>query len=531
MKDHTRDVTLLRFTKLEAFDPHRADFVCKHEADVNPPISEAAEALFQRALVLDNHDLWPQQRDYAQIAVLYEQAMKLGHWKAQFNLAGAYLYGMGVPQDMENALSLTEDLMRKGVPAAWDNMGAYYMGGVGPLEQDATVAYAFWQKAADMGSMAAQTYIGSKLLAISDQPPEAWANRKVGMKMLECAYAQGYAGAGYELGMEYATLGILDSTKKAPALQYFHQAVKWGSDRAANRLSFNFERGSSDTSSVAAEVDKARSERYTIIGDALERNPDLRLPNLDKVLPLPPAKLPMWNGDKETLINAAKAVVPKPAIPQKVVLPAAPVRTGRAYIPEGWALCDNLQTRVAAQYENTSAPRGGFWIARLMHPITERHHAWNATQVPQRYDAGEHFDRSRSGLREEDGRIQFHYLGQLVEQTSPRGIEEHPLVVRGIGRYGDLPALPRQCIGHLPCPQTGIWTARVPAAHPSSSVFNQWYRQEYVTRGDNFPDHKAQYPAVRRHEVTWHWLGQANEMRGDLEYISLGGTDTAPDKS
>jgi TPR repeat protein len=534
MKDHSQDAALPRFTKLEAFNPHRPDFVCKHEADVNPPISAEAEALFQQALMLDNHELWPAQRDYPKIAALYEQAMKLGHWKAQFNLAGLYLKGIGVPQDIEKAIALTEDLIRKGVPAAWDNMGAYYMGGVGPLEQDATVAYAFWQKAADMGSMAAQTYIGAKLLATSDQPPEAWANRNVGMKMLECAYAQGDGRAGYELGLEYSTLGQIDKTKKAPALQYFQQAVKWGSEKAAIALASDFDLGPSDkTSSVAAEVDKSRSERYGVLIDALERNPDLRFPNLDKVLPLPPAKLPMWDGDKETLINAAKAVVPKPATPTKVVPSSAPVRTGRAYIPEGWGLPDKPQTRVAAQYENTAAPHGGYWVARLMHPVTERHHAWNAAQVPLRYEEGELFDRSRFGLRDEDGRIEFHYLGQPVEQLLPMTMtmDEHPLVVRGIGRYGDFPALPRQCKGHFPCPQTGIWRASVPQDHPSSSVFNQWHRQAYVTRDRNFPDPKAQHLAIGSHEVTWHWLGQANEMRGDLEYVSLGGDETMPDQS
>lgn len=334
-KDHSKDAALPRFTKLEAFKPHRAAFVCKHEADVNPPISAEAEALFQQALMLDNHDLWPQQRDYPRVAALYEQAMKLGHWKAQFNLAGLYLRGIGVPQDIEKAISLTEDLMQKGVPAAWDNMGAYYMGGVGSLEQDATVAYAFWQKAADMGSMAAQTYIGAKLLAASDQPPEAWANRNVGMKMLECAYAQEYAKAAYELGMEYTVLGRADKTKKAQALKYFQQAIIWGSQEAANALASDFDLGPSDkTSSVVAEVDKSRSERYAILSDALSRNPDLRFPNLDKVLPLPPAKLPLWNGDKETLINAANAVATKPAAPPEPALSETPQRTGKAHITE-----------------------------------------------------------------------------------------------------------------------------------------------------------------------------------------------------
>lgn len=310
-QDQPRDMTLPRFTKLEPFNPHRANFVCKHEADVTPPISAEAEALFQRALALDDHDLWPAQRDYVGMASLYEQAMKLGHWKAQFNLAAAYLQGIGVQQDIDKALALTEDLMRKGVPAAWDNMGAYYMGGVGSLEQDATVAYAFWQRAADMGSMAAQTYIGAKLLGATDQAPDWWANKKVGMQMLGCAYAQGYGRAAYELGMEYATLGQADITAKLPAIKSFQQAVMWGSREAAGSLVSDFDQGPSDTSSVAKEVDKPRSQRYLVFASALRRNPDLRFPNLGQVLPLPPAELPPWDGNKETLINAARGIVPK----------------------------------------------------------------------------------------------------------------------------------------------------------------------------------------------------------------------------
>ena len=349
--------------------------------------------------------------------------------------------------------------------------------------------------------------------------------------MLECAYSQGDGRAGYELGLEYATLGQTDKTKKAPALQYFQQAVKWGSERAAGALTSDFDLGPSDTSCVVSEVDKPRSERYMILGDALYRNPDLRFPNLDKVLPLPPAKLPMWNGDKETLINAAKAIVPKPATLSAPIALSVPVRTGRAYIPEGWRLPATPQAPVAAQYEGTAAPLGGYWIARLIYPATERHHAWDAAQVPLRYEAGELFNRTRSGLHDEDGRIGFHYLGQPVEQPLPMAVDEHPLVVRGVGRYGDIPARPRQCKGHFPCPQTGIWSASVAQDHQLSSVFNQRHRQAYLIQGQRFPNPEAQHLAIRSHEVTWHWLGQANEIRGDLEYVSLGGNETETDAS
>jgi TPR repeat protein len=226
----------------------------------------------------------------------------LGHWKAQFNLAGLYLRGQGVDQDVDKALALTEDLMSKGVPAAWDNMGAYYMGGVGPLKQDATVAYAFWQRAADMGSMAAQAYLGEKLLGTYDDPPSFWGNRDIGLKMLECAYAQGSAKGAFELGL------TLDNSNKeySRAIQVLHDGVKFGSKDAAGYLFGAFDDGDA---LVGERKDRARAERYKVLADALWRNPALRFPNLDKVLPLPPAQLPKWDGNKQTLIDDS----PKPS--------------------------------------------------------------------------------------------------------------------------------------------------------------------------------------------------------------------------
>jgi hypothetical protein len=47
---------------------------------------------------------------------------------------------------------------------------------------------------------------------------------------------------------------------------------------------------------LGLKPDAEREKRYEQIDDALELNPDLRLPLLDKVLPLPPAELPPWNG-------------------------------------------------------------------------------------------------------------------------------------------------------------------------------------------------------------------------------------------
>jgi len=84
---------LPRFTKLDRFDPYRKTFECKHQVDVVPPLSPEADRLFQQALALVSYELWPAQRDYVQMARLYERAAAMGHWKAEFNLAGLYFLG------------------------------------------------------------------------------------------------------------------------------------------------------------------------------------------------------------------------------------------------------------------------------------------------------------------------------------------------------------------------------------------------------------------------------------------------------
>jgi hypothetical protein len=500
-----KDADLPRFTKLEPFDPHRQTFECKHEAAVNPPITPKAEAIFQQALAETSFERWPEKRNYAKAAELYEQAMKLGHWKAQFNLAGAYLQGKGVPEDIDKAMLLTEDLMRKGVPAAWDNMGAYYMGGVGNVERNATVAFAFWQKAADMGSMAAQTFIGSKLMATHDEPPSFWGNIAVGTKMLQCALAQGSAQAAYELG------GNLDADKEyARALVVLHEGVKLGSEKCANSLFASFDDGGA---LVSRMIDRSRSERYKALADALYTNPDLRFPNLDKVLPLPPARLPIWDGKKESLIKAAKAVVPTPPpLPKPAPSPASEL-TGKAHIPEGWMLPERPAIKLEPQYETTSAPEAGYWIARLMHHSEDRHVEWEAAQRPLYYAKNERFDSTRPGLLDSDGRIRFHYMGELVPTPAPDLSPlafEHPLIARGIARYGDLPEPPLLCKGHTTCRQSGVWEGRVAADHVHAAGFNQWHRQAYVQEGQGFPDPQVLYLDIAPREVLWRWLAQAN---------------------
>jgi hypothetical protein len=52
---------------------------------------------------------------------------------------------------------------------------------------------------------------------------------------------------------------------------------------------------------ICVTLDVERSRRYEEIAAALEINPDLKLTRINHVLPLPPAKLPPWNGISDAL--------------------------------------------------------------------------------------------------------------------------------------------------------------------------------------------------------------------------------------
>jgi hypothetical protein len=124
--------------------------------------------------------------------------------------------------------------------------------------------------------------------------------------------AQGYGDAAEELGFLYADPETPEA--KLRAIKVLHEGVKLGSAKCASKLSIEFD-GFNLTSgrNLPGHIDGARSERYSALARALEfYQGRLKLPNLDKVLPLPPAPLPKWDGNRQTLIDAAKAVTPPP---------------------------------------------------------------------------------------------------------------------------------------------------------------------------------------------------------------------------
>ncbi len=65
--------------ELKAFDPHRQDFACVHEADQIPPIDPQAEAWLQEGMRITSKELQPNQRNYLNAAELWQQAADKQH--------------------------------------------------------------------------------------------------------------------------------------------------------------------------------------------------------------------------------------------------------------------------------------------------------------------------------------------------------------------------------------------------------------------------------------------------------------------
>lgn len=518
---------LPRNINLKAFEPHRADFACRHAEAVSPAITPQAQALHEQAMALTSYDLWPNERNYAEAVRLWQQAARLGNWKSALMLVQVGREGAGensekgqfaVPaQDSEVLMTQLEELMRQGVPDAFYEMAAHQYEGRGGNQMGVGRKWAMWELAADLGSARAQTQIGNALNAGQDFPErQKWGNEKVALQMFECAYAQGNGEAAYRLGQFLdldAQAGLaLNGDKDAQfarARQVLHDGVKFGSEDAATYLSVAFRGG--DPLAYRQAVDVVRADRYQALADALYRNPDLRFPNLDRVLPLPPAKLPYWDSKPESLINAAKAVRVTPKAP---VLPAHSA-TGRAHVPPGHALV--LPPELARYHERpflgfagilapldvpqglASAPVSGYYKAYFNPQTTAP--SWNPQSrfesiqqsTPQFYAAG-HYMWAKEINPREFREAQDHecLLWQFVGVARPVAVLQDWLASSGVV-HAIAAAQNVTCASGGRCPQSGIWQAYAPVGHPLAKLFNDtlsgqaWRHQTFVQQGQNMP--------------------------------------------
>ncbi|MBN6087079.1 SEL1-like repeat protein, partial [Aggregatibacter actinomycetemcomitans] len=211
------------------------------------------------------------------------------------NLRLQYLLKSGrISSDMpQTEVHNLNEALAKQLPAtAYYNLYGYLDVGYG-VRTEKDGKYAYLRKAADLGSREAQYVVGDILTDIDDEETRP-LRLKIYEQLLSCASEQGLGIASRFLGINYE--GKKEYSK---ALKAFYQGVKNGDSQSAGWLVTAFsDKNSNNTEFSELPTDVERARRYKIIEDYLYEKDYLqpKVPDLDEIVPLPPAPLPDWDG-------------------------------------------------------------------------------------------------------------------------------------------------------------------------------------------------------------------------------------------
>jgi len=278
-------------------------FTCVHEADHLPPLDPEADELFKYGRYLEKLD---GPKDFDVVARYYRIAAAHGHYKANHNLQMLLSTGFASsPYASTETIDLVEQLIKQGVPSGYYDMGYYLTQGYG-VKPDDDKARRYFRKAADLGNPDAQNYVGD-MLTKPELSPE------IGKQMLRCAMDQGHAQAPKNLAMQYK---VVDKNF-VEAVKAFQMGVEAGNLRSASFLGNGFKAPPpGDLYYLALPSDPERARRYQAILEFVRdndgRNP--KVPDIEQIVPLPPAQLPLWDGTFQWQKEQDAAVPPqKPA--------------------------------------------------------------------------------------------------------------------------------------------------------------------------------------------------------------------------
>ncbi|AIF46971.1 SEL1-like repeat protein [Dyella japonica] len=294
-------------TELAAMRANLA-FTCTRETDRHPPLNPEADQLFKYARYLQKAD---GPKDFNTVARYYRIAAAYGHYKANHNLQLLVSEGFAdSPNRSKETIDLVEQLIKDGIPGGYYDMGRYLELGYG-VEQNQEKALQYFRKAADFGNPEAQYYVADKLTSAKDA--DAFA---VGMQMYRCAAEQGYGQAANFLGVMLQDLGDGSGgadADNAKAVEAFQKGVAAGNGKSAAILEEAFEAPSPGSlGHLDLQSDPDRSRRYREIRLFFRRNDgrNPKVPDIDQIVPLPPAPLPEWDGTFQWEKEQAAATPP-----------------------------------------------------------------------------------------------------------------------------------------------------------------------------------------------------------------------------
>jgi TPR repeat protein len=263
----------------------RLGFNCAYERDSLPALNQDADILYRYGLYLEKRK---GQKDYDEIARYYRIAAAHNHYKTATNLQFLLSTGQArSPNASKEVIDLAEYYVAQGIPGAYYDMAHYLELGYG-VKQDIAASRAYFRRAADLGNPDAQYYIGRLLSYVPN-------TAEIMLAMYRCAMEQGNRSAGRKYSIYSQGSGDYKDS-----LQGYQIAVRYGDAASASRLASAFEGppASDELYYLAVEQDDERVDRYNRISDFLTRHEHLgaKMPDLDDIVPLPPATLPEWDG-------------------------------------------------------------------------------------------------------------------------------------------------------------------------------------------------------------------------------------------
>ena len=286
-----RKIKMQKMEQLKA----NLEFTCKHEE--KPELLPETQQLYNYALYHDLHNMWTGKRGDAVwngLARYYRIAAMNGDYKANIRLQ--YLLKSGrISSDMSQTEvhNLNEELAKQLPATAYYNLYGYLDVGYG-VRTEKDGKYAYLRKAADLGSREAQYVVADMLGKINDDDTLEMRIKLID-QLRACASGQGLGDASEMLGLR------LERKKEyQKALEAFHQGVKNGSSLSASTLegAFSGKQKEGDMDFLNLSEDPERARRYEIIWKYLAYKDYLqpKVPDLDDIVPLPPAPLPAWDG-------------------------------------------------------------------------------------------------------------------------------------------------------------------------------------------------------------------------------------------
>ncbi|WP_341868397.1 SEL1-like repeat protein [Pseudomonas reidholzensis] len=276
-------------------------FTCAHE-EIPAPQPDT-DLLFQYARWMQkNNQLKKVKAVSLEVERLYRISSENGHFKANINLQNGAMRG-----DFElrgdEYLRLSQQLIEAKVATGYYFVAIFLQQGAAGLRMDPEMAMRYYRKAADEGSAQAQYYVADKL-APRDIAPD------IARQMYRCAATQGNGRAAVFAGMERR-----DTENYQEALEFFQMAAAAGYSSAASRLVKAFRTTEPDgrVYYLGQREDLERADRYKSIWRVLSNYSYAApsVPEINEIVPLPPATLPPWDGKLQWLETRLANVPPE----------------------------------------------------------------------------------------------------------------------------------------------------------------------------------------------------------------------------